>query len=134
VAELRLVRSVRRAIYPLVLVASLLTSCVAHDWTCAGASGIVIDASSRRPLAGVSIYRRSDAGLKLVTKSGSDGRFATSPTDKLYVTIPMGDAFYRCELVFRLAGYKEQTLDCSTGIGAGRESIPPTTVRLHKQI
>ena len=80
------------------------------------------------------MYQRSDAGLRLVTTTGPDERFATSPTDKLYVTIPMGDAFYCCELVFRLAGYKEQTLDCSTGIGAGRESIPPTKVRLHKQI
>jgi len=125
---------VYRARYPFVLIAGLLSSCVAHDWTCAGTSGIVIDTNSGRPLAGVSVYRRSDAGLRRVATTGPDGRFATSSTDKLYMTIPMGDAFYRCELVLRLAGYKEQTLDCSTGIGAGRESIPPTIVRLHKQI
>jgi hypothetical protein len=118
----------------MVLVGGLLGGCVAHDWTCAAASGRVVDARSGRPLAGVSVYRKGDAGLKLVTTSGPDGRFATFPTDKVYVTIPMGDAFYRCELVFRLSGYTEQRLDCSTEIGAGRESIPLTTVRLHKQI
>jgi hypothetical protein len=123
-----------RATYFVPIVAGLLGGCVAHDWTCAGASGAAVDARSGKPLAGVSVYRKSDAGLKLISTTGADGRFVAPPNAKFYVTIPMGDAFYRCELLFRTPGYRDETLDCSSPIGAYREVKLPTTVRLHRQI
>jgi hypothetical protein len=132
-----LVRSMGRAVRLLLAVVCLswLSGCViAHDWTGRAASGTVVDARSGKPLGGVSVYRVIGQEPKLVATTDSAGRFSVAASDRLYVTLPMGDAFYSCSLVFRLPSYQEQKIDCSTGMPAPKTPpIPPTIVKLRKK-
>jgi hypothetical protein len=53
----------------------------------------------------------------------------------VYATIPIGgDVSYDCHLLFRLVGYRDEKIDCSTDIGAAHKTLPPITVKLRKPI
>jgi hypothetical protein len=121
-----------------ILVAAALSGCViAHDWISRGASGIVVDANSGKPLGGVSVFRVlgfPERESKLVATTDSVGRFSVAALDKWYVTVPLGDAVGISKLAFRLRGYNEATVHTSTGIPAPK--TPPFTsivVKLHRK-
>ena len=112
----------------------LLSSCIAVDSTSRAASGIVVDAASGKAIPGVSVFRQISDKSKLVATTDTGGRFAVTASHTVYVTIPMGDAFYPCRLIFKAPGYQEQQIDCGTGTGASHtESMPSLTVKLHKR-
>jgi hypothetical protein len=115
-----------------------LSSCVTHDWTAKAVSGRVIDADSGKPLSGVNVYRMIEGKSVLITTTDSAEHFSVAPSGRIYLVIPMGDAFYGASLIFRAAGYKEHQLDCSTMTGEvggwNAPSLAPTTVRLRKKV
>jgi hypothetical protein len=85
-----------------IAVGALLSGCViVHDWEARAASGTVVDARSRKPLAGVSVFRVTGE-TRLVATTDSAGRFSVPALDRWYVTVPMGDAMGISKLVFRL--------------------------------
>jgi hypothetical protein len=115
-----------------------LSGCiVAHDWIARGASGTVVDAASGKPLPGVSVLRvvgSRENQPTLVATTDAGGQFSVPALTQWYATIPMGDAFGVSQLVFRLPGYKEATVDTSTGTAAPK--TPPLTslvVKLHRK-
>jgi hypothetical protein len=120
-----------------ILAAAALSGCVAHDWISRGASGTVVDATSGKPLAGVSVFRAvgfSGGDRKLVATTDFSGRFSVGALDHWYVTVPMGDAIGNSKLVFHLPAYHDATVDTSTGIPAPK--TPPLSslvVKLHRK-
>jgi len=122
--RLIIVRLVRTLV---IFTAVALSGCViAHDRIARGASGTVVDATSGKPLAGVSILRivgsRENEPTLLAT-TDSAGQFSVAELDKWYVTVPLGDAAGISQLLFRHTGYGEATIDTSTGIPAPK--MPP---------
>ena len=121
-------------VFVISVVAAALAGCViAHDWDARGASGRVVDAASGKPLAGVSVFRTIEKTTLMATTDAA-GRFSVSASGHWYVTVPMGDAVGISKLVFRLPGYKEATVDTSTGIPAPKG--PPMTelvVKLYRK-
>jgi hypothetical protein len=117
-----------------IAVGALLSGCViAQDREARAASGAVVDARSRKPLAGVSVFRVTGE-TRLVATTDSAGRFSVPALDRWYVTVPMGDAMGISKLVFRLQGYAEASVDTSTGIPPPR--TPPLSsivAKLHRK-
>jgi hypothetical protein len=109
-----------------IAAAVALSGCVvAHDWIARGASGAVVDAVSGRPLLGVSVLRKTGGSTSLVGTTDSAGRFAVPALDHWSVVVPIGDPVGISELIFRLPGYADGTVDTSTGIPAPK--TPPLT-------
>jgi hypothetical protein len=123
----------------LTLIAMLtLCGCVTHHWIAKAVSGKVVDADSGKALSGVNVYRVIEGKSVLVATTDSAGEFSVPPLGKVYVEGPvLGDPFYSASLVFRVPGYKEEQLYCSTSTGevvaAKAPSLAPTIVRLHKR-
>jgi len=118
----------------LIIGGLLLSGCLAIDTTGRPVSGVVLDAASGKPISDVSVFRRIDDKSGFVARTDASGRFAVSAAHTAYITIPMGDAFYRCSLIFRAPGYEQRELDCDTGVGASRTNpLSTLTVKLHKK-